>query len=237
MATVIDFTAYRNQKAASAKVEKRETERAEKINDILLEAREAVAVGDARKALAKVAEAADVQTKQEAWMPAYCDPRNEHKGSKYDATKGKSVGDLPALMRQDIKDATARGQLPKGLKVSVRKEPCTHMWSIRIQITGLPIGTKVYNPEYLRFTGNLQHPPKYPENWTCAGEQAPLCHIEGGEYSKEVQGYLDVLTDIYNAYQRDNSDSMSDYFDVRYYGGVSIQCGLGENEIYQEVKE
>lgn len=227
MAKVLDFTAALNERAAKAKFEKQEQAKQEYIDTHIQAGRDALAVGDIAVAMEHASEIAKVTT-DHAWQPAYCDPRNEFKGSKYHAAK--STSEVPALMRQDIKDAITRGMLPKGIKVSVRKEKCTWSWEIRMTVTALPEGWKVYNPEYLRFTGNLQHPPRYPENWDCAGEQAPLTHIEGGVYTPEVTHCLAVLKDIYNSYQRDNSDHMSDYFDVRYYGDCDIHYSLGEGE-------
>lgn len=233
MANIIDFTAKLNERRAAAVIQQREQEKQEVIDNHIEAGREALAVGDIVKAMEHAAEVAKAE-EGPVWMPAYCDPNNKFEGSKYAATKHLSTGEIPALMRQDIKDAIKRGQLPKGIKVSVRKERCTYSWSIRITVTALPEGFKVYNREYLRFTDNLKHPPVYPEDWDCCGQQAPLHHIEGGVYSKEMQAIQDVLEAIHNAYQMDNSDSMSDYFHVRYYGDVYIEHDLGKGETWQQ---
>lgn len=230
MATIIDFTAIRNERAAQAKTAQIEQAKQAAIAECFAEARQAAVNQDAHAVLENLGKAAELQTEATQPMPAYCDPSNRYEGSKYQATKEMGTRAVPGLIRADIKNAVARGLLPKGLKVSVRQETGSMYYAINVKITAIPDGWKVYNREYLRFTGNLQHPPKYPENWGCAGESAPLHHIKGGVYSPELQACLDTLKEIYNSYQRDNSDSMSDYFDVRYYGDVSIDYDLGRDE-------
>lgn len=43
------------------------------------------------------------------------------------------------------------------------------------------------------------------------------------EYTPVAQKLIDELTTIHHAYNYDNSDIQSDYFDVRYYGRVDIE--------------
>jgi len=232
MATIIDFTAKRNERTAQQKAQQQEQARQQRVDQKIEQAKQAAANGDVAGVIDNLAAAAEAQ-ESPRWMPAYCDPANEYRGSKYEATANISTREIPALIRADIKAAVSRGQLPKGLKVSVRQESGSMYYAINVRITGLPEGWKVYNREYLRFTNNLQHPPQYPDNWDCVGQSAPLSHIEGGVYAPEVQSCLDTLKDIYNAYQRNNSDSMSDYFDVRYYGDVGIDWKLGQGETWE----
>jgi hypothetical protein len=44
--------------------------------------------------------------------------------------------------------------------------------------------------------------------------------------SVRVRALTTTLTEIVNAYNRDNSDSMSDYFDCRFHGSVGVDYDL-----------
>lgn len=70
--------------------------------------------------LADVVEAKEATEKASRFLPAYCDPENERRGCKYEATKGASLTDLAKRMRGDIKAARKSGAIPDGVKISVR---------------------------------------------------------------------------------------------------------------------
>lgn len=209
-AKVIDLQVFKKQKAVAAinqekqaRIEGKKTEKAQEII-------EALSQGETVKAAVAANEFAALD--QPKRTPAYCDPENETKGSKYEANKSKSLTALAKLMRQDIKDAKMRGQLPKSVKVSVRTSRYSGGGSIDVSITALPEGQNLYSHDYIKATNNLTEPPPYGE---------PI-----SQYSEAVTGWIEVLKQIHGAYNRDNSDSMTDYFDVNYYGSVGIDCDL-----------
>ncbi len=146
-------------------------------------------------------------------MPAYCDPANEVRGAKFDATKGLTQVEIAARIRQDIKDALKSGLLPKGVKVSVRCKSYSGGGSIDINITAVPPGFRVCNPKYVAWR---------KENPQDSFPPFRACDMRSDEYS----AVLETLKGIHDAYNRDNSDSMSDYFDVRYYGDVTMHWEL-----------
>lgn len=210
MAKVFDFTAKLNERRAAAKIAEMEVAREQVVNAKMNEAADLFQAGNLLGALVAFDDA------QKAQEPvnnpcAYCDPSNEFKGSKYEASRGLRNTELAKLMREDIKSAVKRGLLDKGFKVSVRCDSFSMGCSIDIRITALPAGVAVYTPEYLEATGNLQHPAR--------------CTVES-RYTPAVEKALRVLEEIHSSYQRDNSDSMSDYFDRRYYGDVEIDWRL-----------
>ena len=152
MATIIDFTAKLNDRRAQAETARRDQATQDAISEHMGAAGAAAANGDIKGMLNKVAAAVKIQKSAGSFTPAYCYPSNDRRGSKYEATKGLYSSDLPALMRADIKNAVTRGLLPKGLKVSVRRDSYSGGCSIDMRITAVPAGVEVYNPEFLRWT-------------------------------------------------------------------------------------
>lgn len=210
MAKIIDFTARLNERRASAKQAEIEQTRQALVDSHMDTAREAAVSGDTKSMLQHVVAAVEVQDQASRFMPAYCDPSNEFKGSKYEATKRLSTPEISKLIREDIKSAKKRGQLPAGLKVSVRSDSFSGGSSIDIRITAIPEGQQLFNPEWAEATDNGR---RYNER----GLQ---------RYTKAVQGWIDLLKEIHRSYNRDNSDSMSDYFSVNFYGDVTVDWKL-----------
>lgn len=137
-------------------------------------------------------------------FPAYCSPDNEFRGSKYEATADLSLKEVAKRIRGDIRDMIKAGTLPNGIKVSVRMDGYI---ALRIAITALPDGFRVYNPEYVRASKNFSQPADRHNGFVST------------EYTPAFQQIIDALDSNTQSYNRDNSDSMSDYFDVRFYDG------------------
>lgn len=140
--------------------------------------------------------------------------QQEFKGSKY--TPGLSVTEIAARIRFDIKTATQNGTLPAGLKVSVRKDNN----SIRVSVSAAPFF--IQNPERIKLQYDaagkfLRHLSPSEDHWT------PF-------HSPEGKRLLETLEAIGTAYRRDNSDSMSDYFDCNFYLNVDQDYGDRERE-------
>lgn len=156
------------------------------------------------------------------YVPAYCDPENERRGAKYDGTRNLSTTEIAKRMREDIKAAKVRGDLPKALKCRVRSKYFSGGSSIDIDVTELPEGLAVWSPDFLR------HEHEH--------ERGAWVPYRGNDrHSPEFRAVLNTLESIHRAYNRDNSDPMTDYFDVRYYGDVGIYWeisrGIREREL------
>lgn len=120
---------------------------------------------------------------------------DRHYGSKY--VKGLSTKDIAARMRAEIKLAVERGELPgKPVSYSVRSRDYN---SIDIAVRGL-LGSRDTDENANRREG---------KRWPWLTDEA-----------RRIMGILDTL---HNAYNYDGSDIMTDYFDVNYYGGVTIE--------------
>ena len=157
-------------------------------------------------------------------MPAYSDPANKVIGSHYQATKNLDVADIAKRMRADVKAAIKAGTLPKGIKVSVKIERASMMQAIAMRITDFP--TPVYREAY---AVAVDFGADY---WSEAAEK----QREIGRYTPAVSSALEGLTRIHNAYNFKNIDSMSNYSNVNYSGGVDVSLAL-EDEAMQYFKE
>jgi hypothetical protein len=141
------------------------------------------------------------------YQPAYCDPANEFKGSKYAATRDLDIKEVAKRMRDDIKALKLRA----GFKVAVRIQRFSGGQSIDVRVSSVPADfvfwSDAYASWYKQFGDNHSH--RFPGR---GGEQK----------SAEYASVEERLKEIHDSYNRDNSDSSSDYFNVRYYGDVNF---------------
>lgn len=115
-------------------------------------------------------------------------------GSKY--VPGRDVTDIAKDIRRDIKQARADGTLtlPKDAKVSVLINRYSMGQSIDIHVTGLT-NEQVWVPT----ENNMR--------------------LRWSDYRNAAHT---VITAIMDSYNRDNSDSLSDYYDVAFAGDVTF---------------
>lgn len=135
-------------------------------------------------------------------------------GTHYRETKHLDIKDIAKKMREDIKKAKKDGLLPKSLKVSVRISRYSMGQSLDITVRD-GMGGPLFTDEYLIAT---KRGTTYPSDY------------RGEVYTKEAGEILDTLNEIHNAYNYDNSDVMSDYFDRNYYGSVNVDYDYREKE-------
>lgn len=209
MSTVINFSAYRNNLRAEAQAAEREAAKAarrEKERQSLAEA-----LGGTIGAQIVADVVTDLREREQATrpVPAYCDPSNEVRGSKYEATRNLSPREVTARIRQDIKAAQKRGEIRDDVKTSVRLHSYSGGWSVDVRVTALPVDFRITSAAYASWVKQFG-PHKL----------APMAHTD--TRSPEYRDLVDRLEAIRAAYNRDNSDAMTDYFDVRYYGSTSI---------------
>lgn len=163
--------------------------------------------------LADVAQAAEERRDAARHMPAYCDPANERVGAKYEATKRLDVKEIAARMRADIAEAKANGKLPHAVKVSIKIRRFSGGQSIDLRIVAIPADVVMLNPDRVRWERDNPnegyHMCPYRDRWT-----------------PEAAAILATCEQIHASYNRDNSDSMSDYFDVNYYGHAEFDWQL-----------
>jgi hypothetical protein len=118
-------------------------------------------------------------------------------GSKFEATRNLSAVQVAKLIRADIKALNL-----KGFKFSVKTSGSSMHSSIDISITAAPEGF-VYRATEAEELLNRQTSKRFP--WLT-------------DAAREIQ---EKLEEIHASYNFDKSDTMTDYFHVRYYGNVS----------------
>lgn len=138
--------------------------------------------------------------------PVYNPHAREFRGAKYAATERLDLADVAKLIRADIK-----AQVP-GVKASVRISRYAGGQSLRVDVKSVPEGVEVANAERVRF--DVEHGPY-------AYTHLPLLSAEG-------EAILTKLRAIVSAYNRDNSDIQSDYFDVRFYSNCTFESSVRE---------
>jgi hypothetical protein len=131
-------------------------------------------------------------------------------GAKYD--KMLSTPEIAKRVRADVKAAKADKDDPlPAVTVSVRSRSFSGGTSIDVNVTAFPAGWKVFNDEYLK----LESEDPY------STDLDRMSH-----YSDETAALLARLDAMLNAYNRDLSDSQTDYFNVKFYDHVGIDSQL-----------
>lgn len=114
-------------------------------------------------------------------------------GTKYD--RNLSRKEIAALIRNDVK-----ALLPKGAKVSIT---CSRGSAINVTLTAYP--RPVANPAHVAFLRAF-----------------PMKPYEFPRYTFEVAKLLAQIEALASEYRRDDSDSMTDYFNCNFYLFVGV---------------
>jgi ribosomal protein L9 len=212
MQNVVSLAAFKNARRAQAVEQEHAAAKAKRLADeaaaIAAELGNSPGAQMLGSVIAELGAAERAKNAAHQYMPAYCDPHNEVRGAKYRRDMG--CKEIAVRMRQDVKDAIARGALPKGLKVSIRSD---HN-SIDLRVVALPEGFRVMSDKAASWA--KQFPAR---RWDYPGDAID-------QQSPELRVLMDALRQIHGAYNRDNSDSMVDYFDVNYYGYPELDWAL-----------
>jgi len=120
---------------------------------------------------------------------------NKSEGNKYQTTRDLDVTAIAKLVRADIKALKIAG-----LKCSVTIERYSGGQSIHVRVVSADV--QVWTNEFLK--ANPHH------------------HFEGDRYTPEASELLARLESVLQAYNFDNSDTMTDYFHVRFYGNAEF---------------
>lgn len=127
----------------------------------------------------------------------------------------RSVKDDAANIRRHIKTMTKAGLLPADWRYSVRYRTASMYQAVDITATAP-------RPIYGVDLAGLW-------DWQTLGIDPPV-HAETGEpvtssaaaWTREAKAVLDTLDELHAAHNYDDSDTMTDYFDVKFYGTVAI---------------
>ena len=126
-------------------------------------------------------------------------------GSKY--SRDLDVKDIAKLVRADIKAAIKAGKLPKGIKCSVTIDRYSMGQSLRVNVQACP-GIVLSTA---RIAFEMTNPHAY-------------CDI--GRFSAHGTRVLDAITAIVEAYNYDNSDTITDYHCNNFHTSVEFSNAL-----------
>lgn len=140
-------------------------------------------------------------------MTSYIYPERSH-GTLYERTKNLTVKEVAAQIRKTIRQAAKDGIIPTEWKYSIRYRSASMSQAIDIYVE---VPGDVYDMEQNYYTENGHPYRTFPEMLT--GKYESLARL--------LQT-TDLLWSIHRGYNYDGSDSMTDYFDVRFYGGVTV---------------
>lgn len=133
------------------------------------------------------------------YMPTY----ERSYGNKYEETKDLDIVEVAKRVKKEI-----RKEFP-GFKPSVTTDKYSGGQSIRVEIKTVPEDFKIFNEEWVQLTHETGRMPH---------------HL--GRYTEEAKAFLKSIERMVGAYNYDGSDSMVDYFDVRYYSTVDFDYDL-----------
>lgn len=138
-------------------------------------------------------------------------------GDLYD--KERTAKDVAAEIRRQIRAAVKAGDLPGDWRYSVRFQRYSGGRAIDVRATS---PRPIYGAD-----------PTVSNRW---GER--VRHSETGDYvsawvdrlTTEARRVRDLLDALHTAHNHNGSDSETDYFDVKYYGLVSLTTVVGVPE-------
>lgn len=136
-------------------------------------------------------------------------PYERREGIHFASTANKTVKEVAALMRATIRQTAKDGLLPQDWKYSVRYRTASMMVAIDVSVI---IPTDLYQLE--RKFYEINGYGRRPQTEDFVGEFEPLATMKAAE---------ELLWSIHRGYNYDGSDTMTDYFDVRYYGSVQLR--------------
>jgi N12 class adenine-specific DNA methylase len=146
-------------------------------------------------------------------LPAYGSKLNTGKngGRIYD------VSEINKRIREDIKVLTKEKIIPKGLKLSIKKD---HHSSMTITIKEIPNSISMITPEFAQW--RLENPTEYRSD-------SPT------EQTIEYLALYHAVEATAEAYNYDNSDMMTDYHDTNFYLTVSVDSALYNTELEKSI--
>lgn len=132
-------------------------------------------------------------------------------GSKY--VRGRDVAETAKLMRAELKDLGARGtkEIPKGTSFAVSVRRYSGGQSIDVRVTP-PGDVVVVNVDSVLHMIGVKE--EEPGTWPI-----PYFNAVG-------VALIEAASRVHGSYNRDDSDSMRDHFDVDFYGSVVMDADV-----------
>jgi hypothetical protein len=145
-------------------------------------------------------------------------------GQLYERTKTLTVKEIAAQIRKVIRQTAKDQVLPPHWNYQVRYRTYAGGCAIDVNV-GIPDELHELLQEFTTehgFVRQLEHFPHLAE-----GKYEPLVELHKAEK---------LLQEIHRGYNYDGSDAMTDYFDVRYYGTVTLMPNTRYGMFFGKVK-
>jgi hypothetical protein len=138
-------------------------------------------------------------------------------GAKYDLGRGKTIVEIAALIRADIAYA---------LRYAKRIKADTDPAAVKVvdPIADAPAQIKI-TVKQRNHSSIYVIVRNIPDDWGWVDDEDPHWGTPRKAASPALKALAAELREIWVAYNHDGSDIQSDYFDVRYYGGVQTEHG------------
>lgn len=124
-------------------------------------------------------------------------------GAAYQVTRNLDITEIAKRIRVNLRNAQELGALPAEMTFSVKVDRYAGGQAVDVDLSGMPDTWTYVSP-------GLE--PNYAENTPWHGGYSPA--------AKSASTYVKSMVESYN---RDDSDAMVDYFDVHFYGHVTIR--------------
>ena len=144
---------------------------------------------------------------------------NAWKGNKRDAVQNMSLKDIAKTIKKE-----ALKKYGDKIKLSVKTDHFANGCSIDATITAYA-GGDVLSKEALEWQAGNQNSPF--KTWLRDDPQLSKGYDwDAPYYSRELSKIIESIDEIGKSYNKEDCDSMIDYFNVDYYWGVDIEYDL-----------
>lgn len=124
-------------------------------------------------------------------------------GAAYRATERLDITEIAKRVRVGLKNAAELGALPEGMTWKVTIDRFSGGQSLDVRLSGMPDSWQFVSPGL---------PADYPNGVKQNGGDTP-----------EATAVVELVKSMVDSYNYDDSDAMTDYFNVRFWGHVRIE--------------
>ncbi|MGF1905255.1 hypothetical protein [Aliivibrio salmonicida] len=155
----------------------------------------------------------EVQASADSQLISKLNPSDFESGSIYNKEKLTDLTEIAKRIRKDIAGLKKSGKIPSETKISVKKSSGR---SIDLTLTGFSSNVPMFDTEWL--------------SMRAAGDD-----LTGRGYSSEMESLIKYVNALVDQYNYDNSEPMTDYFDVNFYGGrLDVEYQLKNEALERE---
>lgn len=138
-------------------------------------------------------------------------------------------------IREELKLAFTAGLVPAGTKLSVRRHDYK---SINIDVAAWPLGSPLSTEYATHLMDKLTRNGKGNDDWYDRNRNATYSgrHYDG-RVTNELNAVLELVRKLADRHNYDNSDIMTDYFDVGYYLHIDANAivAIAERGLQEEL--